>query len=296
MPDPTSSKQPRLAPLSDDDLAEIIEVAASVGVTRVRFTGGEPLLRPDLSTLVRRVASIRHIEDVSMTTNGVLLEDSARQLAEAGLDRINISLDTTDADEYGRIAGRDALPRVLRGIDAALAAGLHPVKVNAVIGLSPAWQKEVVDLVRLALERPVYVRFIERMPFGSNSQEGAADAKDVLDTIAAKWNLSPMPGPVGGGPAEYFNVNRGQGVIGTISPISAPYCAKCNRLRLTSRGCLHPCLFSDAALDLRPALQRPPAERTILLRRALQAAALSKPQAPCRHERMRRRQMVEVGG
>ena len=295
-PGGTRSARAQLNTLSDDEIVQIVEVAASAGVTTIRFTGGEPLLRHNLSGLVRRVANTPGIDDISMTTNGVLLAGRAHELAEAGLRRVNVSLDTLDATEYRRIAGRNALRRVLQGMDAALAAGLHPVKVNAVFGLSPRWKEDTLNLARLALEQPVYLRFIERMPTGSEPRPHGASAQQLLDTIATVWDLAPAPGPPGNGPARYFRLNGGSGLVGVVAPMSAPFCSTCNRLRLSARGFLRRCLFSQVALDLRPALQRPVVERWGWLRRALELAILAKPRSHGALEDVRAPAMADIGG
>ncbi len=270
--------------LSNDEVVEVISAAASLGIASIRLTGGEPLLRSGIVTLIRRVADVQGIEDVSMTTNGILLQGCAHLLADAGLCRINVSLDTMDPAAYRSIAGRSALHLVLRGIDAALAAGLHPVKINAVVGASTAWQQDVLELVRFAIEQPVFMRFIERMPSGSFRRTEHVPVADVLNTIAEQWDLSPTPAPNGSGPAEYFCVNGGSGVIGTVAAVSKPFCPRCNRLRLTAAGHLQPCLFGEAAVDLRPVLQKSDPDRLIRLRGAFQAAALAKPPARQRFE------------
>jgi cyclic pyranopterin phosphate synthase len=277
-------------------VVDIVRAAASLGVKAIRLTGGEPLLRPRVWELVERIVNIGEIEEVALTTNGVLLVDQADALAAAGLRRVNISLDTTDAEEYRRIAGQDALSCVLDAIDAARAARLHPVKVNAVIGLSRDWERQMLSLAQLAVERKVYVRFIERMPTVGDDRPFRPDVDAPYRALERMFDLTPATGPPGSGPARYFDINGGQGTIGLICPMSAPFCPTCNRLRLTARGLLRPCLLSENSIDLRQALCLPPLARHTSLRRAFRLAALAKPRSHASLTEAHVGDMAHIGG
>jgi cyclic pyranopterin phosphate synthase len=289
-------EDPRCDALADGALVDTVRAAASLGVKTIRLTGGEPLLRPRLSELVESVANIRGIEEVSLTTNGVLLADKADRLRTAGLRRVNISLDTADADQYQRITGRDAFSRVLEGIDAALEAGLRPVKVNAVIGLTSDWRTQALSLTQLAVERKLCVRFIERMPTEEGDRLHPPDLEELSGVLTDAFDLTPIEGPPGSGPARYCAMDGRDAMVGLIYPRSAPFCAACNRLRLTAQGQLRPCLFSDVSVDLREALCRPPAERHALLCRGFRLAVLAKPRSHGSFSEARIRNMAGIGG
>jgi cyclic pyranopterin phosphate synthase len=242
--------------LSGDDAADIAEAAARVGIRRVRLTGGEPLLRDDLEQIVARLRAIPGLCDIALTTNGQRLAARAARLAAAGLARVNVSLDSLDPDTYSAVTGGGDLSLVLRGIDAALSAGLSPVKVNVVLGSSAALDADSLPaFVGLVSRRPVHVRFIEAMPTCGHS--GYLPAQAVLDRLREEHRLIPVPGPEGGGPARYYRLDASQGTIGVITPLSDPFCAECNRLRVSARAQLTPCLFSTTSIDLIPALRAP---------------------------------------
>jgi cyclic pyranopterin phosphate synthase len=240
--------------LSPDDIAAIGAAAAGLGIRTIRLTGGEPLLRPDLEGIVSRLADLPGVTDLALTTNGQTLAARAASLAAAGLRRVNVSLDSLDAEAYAAITGGGDVAAVLRGLDAALAAGLDPVKVNVVL-TSPA-SLERADLPAFAniiRHRPLHVRFIEAMPTCSHTSY--LPAERLLDRFRELGDLSPVPGPEGCGPARYYQLGDSLGTIGLITPISDPFCARCNRLRVTARGDLIPCLFSPSGLSLLPALR-----------------------------------------
>jgi cyclic pyranopterin phosphate synthase len=243
--------------LSYEEIAEIVRSAASVGVRSVRLTGGEPLVRRDLPRLVALLRAIPGIEDIALSTNGMLLADQVGALRDAGLTRANISLDTLREDRFFAIARRPGLDRVLAGIDAAIAAGLAPIKLNCVV-MRGQNDDEVVAFAELARERPLFVRFIEMMPVHENvALHGDAylSATELLERIAVLGELSPAAGPGGNGPARYFAYPGAQGAVGVISPLSHDYCETCNRVRLSADGKLKLCLFGDNAIDLRTPLR-----------------------------------------
>jgi len=239
--------------LSYEEIESVVTAAASVGVRSVRLTGGEPLVRRDLATLVGRLARIDGIDDISLSTNGLLLADQCDALVAAGLRRVNVSLDTLREDRFVAIARRPGLERVLAGIDAALAAGLAPLKINCVV-MRGQNDDELIDFANLTRERAVFVRFIELMPVVENAalqREAYLSASEMLERIGAVEALVPTPGPGGNGPARYFTFAGAPGAVGVISPLSHDYCDTCNRVRLSADGRLRLCLFGDYEIDLR---------------------------------------------
>ncbi len=243
--------------LSYEEIVRIVEAASAVGVRSVRLTGGEPLIRRDLIDLVRKLAAIPGIDDIALSTNGLLLADLAGPLAAAGLRRVNVSLDTLRADRFQTIARRPGLDRVLAGIDAALAAGLDPVKLNCVV-MRGQNDDEVVAFAELSRARRVHVRFIEMMPVADNlplQRDAYVSADEILTRIGATEGVLPARGPGGNGPARYFSFAGAAGSFGVISPLSHDYCETCNRVRLSADGRLRLCLFGDNEIDLRTPLR-----------------------------------------
>jgi cyclic pyranopterin phosphate synthase len=243
--------------LSDDEIVAIVRAAATVGVRSIRLTGGEPLVRPALAGLVARLDAIAGIDDISLSTNGLLLAPLARELRAAGLRRVNISLDTLDEQRFTAIARRPGLDRVLAGIDAAVEAGLEPVKLNCVL-IRGTNDDELAGFARLTRERAVHVRFIEVMPVRDNVElqaDGWVSSDDVLARLAELGELRPVVAPVGNGPARMFAYDGAPGTIGVISPLAHDYCESCNRVRLSADGKLKLCLFGDHAIDLRTSVR-----------------------------------------
>ncbi|MEG1098068.1 MAG: GTP 3',8-cyclase MoaA, partial [Raoultibacter sp.] len=252
-----------------EEIERAVRVAASMGITRIRLTGGEPLVRKGVVDLVRNIAQTPGIQDVSLTTNGILLPKMAADLKAAGLTRVNISLDTLDAAQFAFITRRGKLEDTLAGIDAALAVGFKPVKINAVAVRS--LKQDYLAFAKLSLDRPLHVRFIEYMPVGESSGSdgcgwGPQDVVpteeliEIIDAAARAEGLGPLvlaegDRPVGGGPARYYEFEGSRGTVGFISPLSHHFCSECNRLRLTADGDLRPCLFSDDEFDVKSALR-----------------------------------------
>ena len=257
--------------LAYDELVRTVRVAVALGVRKVRITGGEPLVRRGIVPFVGRVARVRGVLDLGMTTNGTALAVMAAPLREAGLSRVNVSLDTIRRDRYAEITRRDALPRVLSGIEAAVRAGLSPVKINVVLlhGLLPA---DVDDFLALAQEMPVEVRFIERMPIGCSPSEAFLSAVGVRDRILS---LPGVRETRNGEPssAVTYDVPGFAGKAGIISPVSRKFCERCNRLRVTADGRLRGCLFARETLDLRAVLRSGRGDEAVadLLRAAVHA-------------------------
>lgn len=249
--------------LTYEEIALFVRVAAGLGFSKVRLTGGEPLVRRDLAKLVGQVASTPGIVDISLTTNGILLPLAAGELKRAGLSRVNISIDTLDPERYMRLTRGGSLERALAGVEAAFQAGLTPVKLNAVL------MHEVLDelpaFVELTRERPLHVRFIEWMPVGGCGPASPIDGPsrdDVVARLRALGSLGPAPSPGGWGPARYFAFPGYAGTIGFISAMSDHFCAGCNRLRLTADGKLKNCLFSNDEVDVRSPLRTGDADET----------------------------------
>ena len=240
---------PKSALLDTQELARLVRVLARTGIEKVRITGGEPLLRRDLASLVEHIASFPGIRELALTTNAILLAAQARALAAAGLQRVNISLDSLDPGQFARITRGGRLRDVLAGIDAACHAGLTPVKINVVV--MRGWNDhELPAFVELALSRPVEVRFIERMPVGSLSELGSFMSEAEMRELLQGYTLVDLPRDTS--PAHPVSVRRGsaQGQIGFVSPMTRPFCASCDRVRLTAQGALRACLFDAAGVDV----------------------------------------------
>ena len=242
-----------------EEIAEIVRVMAGMGLRRVRLTGGEPLVRRDLTELVRMLSGIAGIEDIALSTNAVLLAEHADALRAAGVTRVNISLDSLQEARVDDVARRSGYyQRILDGIAAAERVGFEPLKINVVL-LRGRNDDEVEDFARMTLRRPWHVRFIEVMPVGDNLDVSATEyvsALEILQRLESIAQLEPVRGPMGNGPATYFKYAGAPGTIGVITPMSHNYCERCNRMRLTADGQLRPCLFGDIQTNLRDALRR----------------------------------------
>ena len=244
--------------LSDDEVVRLVQIFVRLGVTKVRLTGGEPLLRAGLPDLVARLAAIEPRPHLAMTTNGLGLSRLAPALAAAGLDRVNVSLDTVDRETFRTLTRRDRLQDVIDGLAAADAAGLRPVKVNAVTmrGLN---DRGVADLLDWCLERGYELRFIEQMPLDAQHSWQRAEmisATEIRRHIEERHELTPLPGESrGSAPAELFLVDGGPATVGIIASVTAPFCGACDRVRLTADGMVRNCLFARGEVDLRGPLR-----------------------------------------
>ncbi len=261
--------------LTDDEVVRLGGIAVRLlGVTEVRFTGGEPLLRRGLLGIVARTAALRPRPEISLTTNGIGLDRLAGPLRAAGLDRINVSLDTLRPETFRALARRDRLGDVLAGLAAAAATGLAPVKVNAVL-MHGFNDDEAVPLVRFCLERGYQLRFIEQMPLDAQHgwrRDDMVTADEILAVLSAEFSLTPEdPAARGSAPAEAFLVNGGPARIGVIGSVTRPFCGTCDRVRLTADGQVRNCLFATAESDLRGSLRSgaSDAELAALWRRAV---------------------------
>jgi cyclic pyranopterin phosphate synthase len=244
--------------LSYEEIAQVVRELAPLGLRRLRITGGEPTLRPQLERLVGMLHSIPEIEDISLSTNGVRLPDLARSLAQVGLDRVNMSADSLRPDRIKAISRRNLDFDPIAAAVAAERAGLSPIKVNVVVmrGIN---DDEICDFARLTLEHEWHVRFIELMPVGEMRDltfEHVVPSDEVLARVAALGALEPSSGPArGNGPAAYYRLAGAAGTIGVITPMTHTYCASCNRVRLTADGRLRTCLFGDHEVNLRSPLR-----------------------------------------
>ncbi len=244
--------------LTDDELVRLITIAVTqLGVTSIRFTGGEPLLRPGLPEIISVTAQLPNRPHIAMTTNGIGLDRLAEPLHHAGLDRLNISLDTLDPQTFAQLARRDRLDDALAGIDAAIATGLQPIKLNSVLmrGIN---DHEAPKLLQFALNRGLQLRFIEQMPLdpmGTWKRDQMVTADEILDQLQQHWRLTPVTRTHRTAPADEWLVDNGPDTVGVIASITRPFCGDCDRVRLTADGQMRPCLFGPQETDLRSALR-----------------------------------------
>ena len=258
MPEGPDAWEPLSDHLTPAEIERVLRVAADLGVDRVRLTGGEPLTRPDLLEIAARVGAIAGIRDLSLTTNGVFLDRLAVPLRRAGVHRLNVSLDSLDRHTFARITGRDRHAEVLAGIAAALAAGFHPVKLN-IVALAAVNGHEVLDFVAFALRTGVLLRFIEEMPMGTAGAwqpDRFLSCAAIQQQIAGAYELEPAADSgIGNGPAHTYRIRGTDTLIGFITPISANFCAACNRMRITPDGFIRPCLSPCDEYDLKAPLR-----------------------------------------
>lgn len=286
--------------LTFEEILHVVRQSVRLGIRHVRITGGEPLVRKGIVGFIERLACVEGIEDVAMTTNAVLLAQFADALKQAGLQRVNISLDTLDAAKFAVITRGGEIETVHAGIAAALAADLSPVKLNCVV-MRGVNDDEVGVFARLTRDRPLHVRFIEFMPIGSDQ---ALWGEQFIAVDAIKRQVEATVGPLqpatvpGGGPARYWRLPEAVGTVGFISPVSEHFCAECNRLRLTADGKIRPCLLSDEEFDLKKRLRsgEPEPDITDILR----AAAARKHKSHCLADAAVaaafQRRMSQIGG
>lgn len=270
--------------LTYEEITTVVREAAEIGITRVKITGGEPLVRRDASRLIGMLKDVPGIREVTLTTNGILLSEQLEELIQAGVDSINISLDTLDPERYHQITGFDCLDRVKAGLDAALASGV-PVKINAV----SLKREDVEPLVALTKERPLDVRFIELMPIGMGKGFRGLPHDELIPWIKEQFaegqdpesGLHPDETRHGNGPAVYYRIPGYRGSIGFISAIHGKFCDSCNRIRLTSQGFLKSCLCYDTGVDVKGVLRDslPDEKRRVGVRNCLEKCIMSKPGA-----------------
>ena len=261
-----------------EEFLRIARIAVSKGISKIRITGGEPLVRKGLVDFIGDLSALSGIQDLSMTTNGILLSSTALALRSAGLKRLNISLDSLSPEKYRTVTRGGDINQVLAGIKAANAAGFSPLKINmvAIRGIN---DDEILAFARLSLEYDVHVRFIEYMPIGMENgwhEDRFVSTDEIKNTISALGHLVQIENDNGAGPAQMYALAGAPGRLGFISSLSSHFCATCNRLRLTPDGKLRTCLFSDAEVDLKTPLRQGCSDQE--LEQIITAAILSKPQ------------------
>lgn len=287
---------PKVDILSYEEITGIVAQLAPLGLRRLRITGGEPTIRPDLAKLIAMLREIPEIEDIALSTNGLKLPELAAELARAGLDRVNISADSLRPDRIAQISRRSLSFDPVESALAAERAGLSPIKINVVVmrGINDA---EVIDFARLTLSHPWHVRFIELMPVGDMREvtwDHVVPSAEILNRLESLGSLTQVDGPLrGNGPATYYQLEGANGTIGIITPMTHTYCGSCNRVRLTADGRLRTCLFGDHEVNLRDAYRAGSAMEP-LFRSALAAK-------PLEHELLQMkvgglRALSEVGG
>lgn len=242
--------------LTYEEIIRLVKVAVGLGVTKVRITGGEPLVRKGIYAFLNELSQIKGLEDLSLTTNGVMLETYLDRIRAAGIKRLNISLDTLKPEKYAQITGRDTFKQVWEAIHRAHKLGFSPIKIN-VVALKGYNEDELTDMARLTIDYPFHVRFIEYMPIGlaQTKRDGLLKTTDIKEKISAIGPLLPVARGDQDGPAERFRIAGAAGEIGFISPMSNHFCHSCNRLRISASGQLRSCLLSDKQADLRRILR-----------------------------------------
>lgn len=286
-----------------EEITRVVSIAVKMGLIKVRVTGGEPLVRRGCVDFLAALKKIEGLKDISLTTNGMLLEEYAQRIYDAGITRINISLDSLDKDKYCRITNGGDLDAVLRGIIRAEEVGFSPIKINTVL-IKGFNDNEALDFARLAGEKPFQIRFIELMPMGKTKLDYGEDympASQLIEKISKRFELEPLKGKKNksDGPARIFKIKGGQGEIGFINPVSEHFCSTCNRLRLTSDGKLRACLLNEAEIDLKKALRENCSDAE--LEKLIWDAVLLKPKkhdVVCTDNTLKKcsRVMSEIGG
>lgn len=295
MPPEGVPQMPHSEILSYEEIRTVVQAAAELGINRIRLTGGEPLVRAELPNLIRMLSQIEGIEELSLTTNGTFLKKYALEFKQAGLSRVNVSLDTLKADKFRYITRLGALEDVLEGIKAAKGAGFEPVKINTVVmrGIN---DDEIRDFARMTYKEGCHVRFIELMPF-----KGVVEfvpSIELRQHISLLGKLEPCVSITGNGPATYYRLAGAKGTIGFISPLTEPsFCSRCNRMRLTPDGKLRPCLLGEDEIDLKlPLRNNAPMDK---LKRLILKAVASKPEhhhLEGGNVRLVNRKMSQIGG
>lgn len=252
------TKVPMSDILSYEEMFIIARAAVAIGVTKIRITGGEPLMRKNMVAFCRMLSSLPEVTDLAVTTNGVLLEPMAADLKAAGVNRVNVSLDTLDARRYSEITGKDRLDRVLQGIERAAETGLAPIKIN-MVPMRGINDKDIADMARWTLTAPYDIRYIELMPTSGWAQKQHSELfipiEKIQKTVETLGTLAPVPQIEARGPAVYVRFPGARGRVGFISALSHHFCKTCNRLRLTADGKLRACLFAEKEVDIKGPLR-----------------------------------------
>ena len=270
--EPEWMEQPEI--LSFEEIERLVRVAVSLGITDFRITGGEPTARRDLPELIRRIAGVDGVQDLAMTTNGILLKKLAGPLREAGLHRLNVSLDTLKGEKFVHLTRREGFAQVWEGIEEADRAGFRPIKINVVV-LRGVNDDEILDFAGMARTRPWKVRFIEFMPLDGDgiwTRDQVVPAREILERIHGRWPLDPVSDAPLTDPARVFRFRDGVGDVGVIASVSEPFCSSCDRIRITPDGQLRTCLFSTWETDLKGPMRRgaDDAELVAMVRGALE--------------------------
>lgn len=292
MPEQGIEKKEHKDILRFEDIIKVVKLASLLGVKKVRYTGGEPLILRNIDKLIYETANLKNIDDIAITTNGILLYHMAEELKKAGLKRVNISLDTLDKEKFRKITRMGDLDAVLNGINKCISIGLKPIKINTVLmrGIN---HTEIKEFINLARELPVEIRFIELMPIGEGAKlygESKMSFKEVLDEHEELIPVDIKKGSI----ADIYTVKGARGKIGFISPMSCKFCSSCNRIRLTSTGTIKSCLHSEEELNIKPYL-----ENEAMLLAALEKAIINKPSEHHLDEENKSRsikKMYEIGG
>jgi cyclic pyranopterin phosphate synthase len=280
-----------------EEIITILKECVKLGINKVRITGGEPLVRKGIVDFISMIKEIKGIEDISITTNGILLADMALALKAAGLNRVNISLDTLNPKRYKMITRGGDIDKVFAALDTSLKAGLNPVKINMVVirGIN---DDEIEEFAKLIIERPFHIRFIELMPIGEGAKlgsESAVESDEIRAKVERIGELYPAKDVKNNGPAVTYRFKNAKGTIGFINPISHAFCSQCNRIRLTADGKLKPCLYSQKEFDIKIVVRNQPE----LLGRILEEAILSKPERHGFYSKdmnKSQRNMYQIGG
>ncbi len=284
--------------LSYDEIVRVVRIAAPLGIRKVRITGGEPLARKGVPGLISSLKAINGIENLSLTTNGVLLEKYAEELTAAGLDRVNVSIDSMLPEKYKEITRGGSLQMVIKGIRKAERVGLSPVKIN-MVPIRGFNEDEIEDFARLTFKNSYQIRFIEFMPIGARenwSSEKYIPIDEIKSIVEKEGELTPVKMRKSG-PARYFRFDGAQGVVGFINAVTHEFCSECNRIRLTSEGKLRPCLFSDKEVDLKEALRNGASDTDIksLIEHAIEVKP-EKHNISCRDGSVFLKPMSRIGG
>jgi cyclic pyranopterin phosphate synthase len=295
MPPEGVPQMPHSEILSYEEVRTVVRAAVELGINKIRLTGGEPLVRAELPKLIKMLSQIEGIQELSLTTNGTLLKKYALELKQAGLSRVNVSLDTLKADKFQYITHLGKLKDVLEGIEAAKEAGFHPVKINTVV-MRDINDDEILNFAKMTYKEGWHVRFIEPMPF-----KGVAEfvpSVELRQHISLLGKLEPCVSITGNGPAMYYRLSGAKGTIGFISPLTeTSFCSRCNRMRLTPDGRLRPCLLREDEIDLKMPLRNNASMEE--LKRLILKAVTSKPEhhhLEGGNVRLVKRKMSQIGG
>lgn len=284
--------------MSFEEIYNLVKALIPSGIKKIRLTGGEPLVRTGIESLIKMLRSLPEIEDITLTTNGILLEEMAKGLKDAGLTRVNVSLDSLDPVRFKQITRWGSLDKVLKGIDKAIEAGLKPVKIN-VVAIKGFNDDEFIDFVEYAYKKEVQVRFIELMPIGESDDEAILKhypIDDIKKLIETRFTLEETSDIKTNGPAENYRITGGKGDVGFIGALSHKFCSTCNRLRLTSDGKIRPCLYIDKEYDVLKLIRDGASPE--FLRDFVEEIILGKPEGHNMEEGWgnQRRKMSQIGG